>query len=196
MSRDLLIGTLVDSAPATTARVLAPRLNRHTFWCGESGSGKTYALGVLLEQVLLHTRLPLVVLDPTHRRGRRRAPQWHPAIGLVDQQVATTAAHRAVIGVKPFPQAAVRPTVPYVASIRPWANPLRSCRRNPLCSPTFAFVAPANTICRMSTSWCRAMQRSSSPVCPARESPRWRSGRCTPSRSDAIWNRSHRTPAA
>ncbi|WP_431797786.1 helicase HerA domain-containing protein [Microbacterium kunmingense] len=64
MSRDLLIGTLVDSAPVTPARVLAPRLNRHTFWCGESCSGETYALGVLLEQVLLHTRLPLVVLDP------------------------------------------------------------------------------------------------------------------------------------
>ncbi|MDQ2699232.1 MAG: ATP-binding protein, partial [Actinomycetota bacterium] len=37
---------------------------RHTFWCGQSGSGKTYALGVLLEQLLLHTHLPLVVLDP------------------------------------------------------------------------------------------------------------------------------------
>ncbi len=46
------------------AHLLAPRLNRHTFWCGQSGSGKTYALGVLLEQVLLHTRLPVVVLDP------------------------------------------------------------------------------------------------------------------------------------
>lgn len=46
------------------AVLLAPRLNRHTFWCGQSGSGKTYALGVLLEQVLLHTRLPIVILDP------------------------------------------------------------------------------------------------------------------------------------
>ena len=40
------------------------RLNRHTFWCGQSGSGKTYALGVLLERVLLTTRLPMVVFDP------------------------------------------------------------------------------------------------------------------------------------
>ncbi|MET0673588.1 MAG: ATP-binding protein, partial [Microbacterium pygmaeum] len=39
-------------------------MNRHTFWCGQSGSGKTYALGVALEQLLLHTRLPLVILDP------------------------------------------------------------------------------------------------------------------------------------
>lgn len=29
-----------------------------------SGSGKTYALGVILEQVLLHTALPLMILDP------------------------------------------------------------------------------------------------------------------------------------
>ena len=40
------------------------RLNRHTFWCGQSGSGKTYALGVLLERILLTTRLPIVVFDP------------------------------------------------------------------------------------------------------------------------------------
>jgi len=40
------------------------RLNRHTFWCGQSGSGKTYALGVLLERILVTTRLPIVVFDP------------------------------------------------------------------------------------------------------------------------------------
>lgn len=64
MSRDLTIGTLIESEDAASAHVIAPRLNRHTFWCGQSGSGKTYALGVLLEQVMLNTRLPLVVLDP------------------------------------------------------------------------------------------------------------------------------------
>ena len=40
-----------DDVPA---RLLANRFNRHTFWCGQSGSGKTYALGVVLEQLLLH----------------------------------------------------------------------------------------------------------------------------------------------
>lgn len=58
----LLIGT--DRASGRPAHVIAKKLNRHTFWCGQSGSGKTYALGVLLEQVLLHTALPLVILDP------------------------------------------------------------------------------------------------------------------------------------
>jgi uncharacterized protein len=46
------------------ARLIPRRLNRHTFWCGQSGSGKTYALGVLLEEVLLHTELPLIIFDP------------------------------------------------------------------------------------------------------------------------------------
>jgi DNA helicase HerA-like ATPase len=38
--------------------------NRHTFLCGQSGSGKTYALGVILEQLLLKTSLPMVIIDP------------------------------------------------------------------------------------------------------------------------------------
>ena len=38
--------------------------NRHTFLCGQSGSGKSYALGVLLEQLLIDTELPILVLDP------------------------------------------------------------------------------------------------------------------------------------
>ena len=37
---------------------------RHTFLCGQSGSGKTYSLGVMLEQLLLETGLRIVVLDP------------------------------------------------------------------------------------------------------------------------------------
>jgi uncharacterized protein len=64
MSRDLPIGTLIESEDASVANVLAPKFNRHTFWCGQSGSGKTYALGVVLEQLLLNTALPLVILDP------------------------------------------------------------------------------------------------------------------------------------
>lgn len=58
----LPIGTALESGAPALLR--AQRFNRHTFWCGQSGSGKTYALGVLLEQLLVHTRLPIVVLDP------------------------------------------------------------------------------------------------------------------------------------
>jgi DNA helicase HerA-like ATPase len=42
----------------------AEGFNRHTFLCGQSGSGKTYSLGVILEQLLLETDLRLVILDP------------------------------------------------------------------------------------------------------------------------------------
>jgi DNA helicase HerA-like ATPase len=38
--------------------------DRHTFLCGQSGSGKTYALGTILERLLAETSLRIVVLDP------------------------------------------------------------------------------------------------------------------------------------
>ncbi|WP_043442620.1 ATP-binding protein [Arthrobacter sp. L77] len=75
MSHQLSIGTL--DGGRTPAELDATRFNRHTFWCGQSGSGKTYALGVVLEQLLLHTRLPLLVLDPNAdfvRLGDLREP--------------------------------------------------------------------------------------------------------------------------
>ncbi|TLF63741.1 ATP-binding protein [Nocardia asteroides NBRC 15531] len=50
--------------PGGPARLLPKRFNRHTFWCGQSGSGKTYALGVVLEQLIAHTALPVVIFDP------------------------------------------------------------------------------------------------------------------------------------
>jgi uncharacterized protein len=59
----LHLGQLVDHAEVGVA-LIPSRLNRHTFWCGQSGSGKTHALGVLLERILLNTRLPMVVFDP------------------------------------------------------------------------------------------------------------------------------------
>lgn len=76
MSHQLRIGTL-DGA-GTSAELDARQFNRHTFWCGQSGSGKTYALGVILEQLLLQTRLPLLVLDPNAdfvRLGELREPR-------------------------------------------------------------------------------------------------------------------------
>src|SRR4029453_556845 len=50
--------------PGGPAKLLPRRFNRHTFWCGQSGSGKTYALGVVLEQLVAHTALPVVIFDP------------------------------------------------------------------------------------------------------------------------------------
>ena len=42
----------------------AGAFDRHTFLCGQSGSGKTYALGTILERLLVETSLRVVILDP------------------------------------------------------------------------------------------------------------------------------------
>lgn len=60
---ELTIGAMTDDADASV-HLDARRFNRHTFWCGQSGSSKTYALGVVLEQLLLHTELPMLIFDP------------------------------------------------------------------------------------------------------------------------------------
>jgi len=62
MPESLTIGAVIESG--APAELFAKRFNRHTFWCGQSGSGKTYALGVVLEQILANTGLPIVILDP------------------------------------------------------------------------------------------------------------------------------------
>ena len=59
----LEVGQLT-SVPGALAGLMPQRFNRHTFWCGQSGSGKTYPLGVLLEELLMHTELPMIIFDP------------------------------------------------------------------------------------------------------------------------------------
>ena len=59
----LEVGQLT-SVPGALAGLMPHRFNRHTFWCGQSGSGKTYSLGVLLEELLMHTELPMIIFDP------------------------------------------------------------------------------------------------------------------------------------
>jgi len=60
----LEIGTRPSGGGEVPAALRAQGFGRHTFLCGQSGSGKTYALGVILEQLLLGTDLRMVVLDP------------------------------------------------------------------------------------------------------------------------------------
>jgi len=60
---ELEIGEL-RLAPGAPFRLDAGGFDRHTFLCGQSGSGKTYSLGVMLEQLLLETSLRVIVLDP------------------------------------------------------------------------------------------------------------------------------------
>ena len=70
----LPVGSLM-LAPDVPFALDAGGLDRHTFLCGQSGSGKTYALGVLLEQVVLETELRIVVLDPNSDFARFARPR-------------------------------------------------------------------------------------------------------------------------
>jgi DNA helicase HerA-like ATPase len=51
-------------APGVPCALDAGGFDRHTFLCGQSGSGKTYSLGVMLERLLMETGLRVVILDP------------------------------------------------------------------------------------------------------------------------------------
>ena len=51
-------------APGVPATIDAGGFDRHTFLCGQSGSGKTYSLGLVLERLLVETNLRLIILDP------------------------------------------------------------------------------------------------------------------------------------
>ena len=62
---ELVIGAVLGTgAESVPAKIEASGFDRHTFLCGQSGSGKTYSLGVVLEQLLLNTDLRVVVIDP------------------------------------------------------------------------------------------------------------------------------------
>jgi DNA helicase HerA-like ATPase len=58
------IGSIRNGTVDSRATLQATGFDRHTFLCGQSGSGKTYALGVVLERLLLETDLRIVILDP------------------------------------------------------------------------------------------------------------------------------------
>jgi len=71
----LAFGELL-AAPGVELGLDSGGFGRHTFLCGQSGSGKTYTLGLLLEQLLQETSLRVVVLDPNSdyvRLGEPRA---------------------------------------------------------------------------------------------------------------------------
>jgi DNA helicase HerA-like ATPase len=50
--------------PALPARLRSKGFARHTFMCGQSGSGKTYTTGVLFERLLAYSSLPMLIIDP------------------------------------------------------------------------------------------------------------------------------------
>ncbi len=78
----LEIGTLALVEGDVTASLDAAGFDRHTFLCGQSGSGKTYSLGVVLERLLLDTSLRIVVIDPNSDFVRLREPRPGAEPGL------------------------------------------------------------------------------------------------------------------
>jgi uncharacterized protein len=96
--RAVLEAGQLTKAPGLVHGLDAGGFDRHTFLCGQSGSGKTYALGVLLERLLLHTSLRIVILDPNSDYVRLTEPRAGAAPELVERYRAATAglrAHRA-----------------------------------------------------------------------------------------------------
>ncbi len=93
----LAVGELA-LAPGVPLALDAGGFDRHTFLCGQSGSGKTYSLGVMLEQLLLETSLRIVVLDPNSdyvRMGEVRAGVEEPLAERYRAAAAGLAVHRA-----------------------------------------------------------------------------------------------------
>jgi DNA helicase HerA-like ATPase len=89
--------SLVDDTPFSLD---AGGFDRHTFLCGQSGSGKSYSLGVVLERLLLETDLRIVVLDPNsdfarlpevhHRADATLAERWGMLAGGIGVRSATS----------------------------------------------------------------------------------------------------------
>jgi hypothetical protein len=58
------IGIATYGDESSVASLHPKGFTRHSFLCGQSGSGKTYSLGVVLERMLLSTGLRLIIIDP------------------------------------------------------------------------------------------------------------------------------------
>ena len=86
----LAVGELL-LAPGVPFALDAGGFGRHTFLCGQSGSGKTYSLGVLLEHLLMETSARVVVLDP----NSDYVHLGEPGAGAADK---LTARYRAAAG--------------------------------------------------------------------------------------------------
>jgi DNA helicase HerA-like ATPase len=78
---------------------------RHTFVCGQSGSGKTYSLGVLLEQLLMQTSVRIVVLDPNSdyvRLGQARPDAGDEAVERYSAAAGSVAVRSGTTGAIPI----------------------------------------------------------------------------------------------
>jgi uncharacterized protein len=77
----LEIGTATHGDPSSAVYLGAGGFARHTFLCGQSGSGKTYSLGVILERLLLESKLRMMIIDPNS--DFVRLPELDPRAGTL-----------------------------------------------------------------------------------------------------------------
>jgi hypothetical protein len=79
----------VQRMPGVPAQLHADGFGRHTFLCGQSGSGKTYTLGIVLERLLLDTGITIVVADPNSDYVNLQTIRPQPETGLGDGDYRT-----------------------------------------------------------------------------------------------------------
>ena len=82
------------------ARLHAGGFGRHTFLCGQSGSGKTYTLGLILERLLLDTTLKMTVIDPNSDYVNLSSLRPQADIGLSDDEYSSVAPRYASVASK------------------------------------------------------------------------------------------------
>jgi DNA helicase HerA-like ATPase len=78
------VGALAH-APDARALLDPHGLARHTFLVGQSGSGKTFTTGVLLEQIVRGTDLRLVIIDPNSDHVGLRDTRAETDAGVADR---------------------------------------------------------------------------------------------------------------
>ena len=81
----------IQQTPEVPAVLSAPGFGRHTFLCGQSGSGKTYTLGGILEQLLLETDIRIAAIDPNSDFVNLASLRPQHSTGLTELEYATIA---------------------------------------------------------------------------------------------------------
>ncbi|MCP5035617.1 MAG: ATP-binding protein, partial [Actinomycetia bacterium] len=76
----------IQRLPGVRGQLHAKGFGRHTFLCGQSGSGKTYTLGIILERLLLDTDITIVVADPNSDYVNLQTLRPQSETGLDDDQ--------------------------------------------------------------------------------------------------------------
>ena len=177
-------------APGVPVELDAGGFGRHTFLCGQSGSGKTYSLGVLLERLLLETSLRVVVLDPNSDYVRlaatrpgadsAAAERFGAIAGSVAVRSGTSGPGRVVVRFRDLTAASRR----------------RSCSstRSPTGRSTPSWPRSWTTTTWAASRTCAATRRRRS--CSAPPTSAWTASASGPSRVRRRSRRSSTTPTA